>query len=75
MAEKRDSISKTYKSSVFSGIVDFVQGVRNEYSKIIFPSGETLKKETIATLVVSVIIGVLIFLLDTGFKELLGLVL
>lgn len=61
--------------SFFTGIVDFFRSVQSEYRKIIFPSMETLKKETIATIAVSIIIGAVIFLLDTGFKELLGLVL
>lgn len=61
--------------SLFKRIADFFRSVQTEYKKIIFPSMETLRKETIATITVSILIGALIFLLDTGFKELLGLVL
>ena len=56
-------------------ITSFVNGVKAEYSKIIFPNQEDLKKETIATIVVSVLIGLLIFGLDTVLKALLGLIL
>lgn len=53
----------------------FAEGVKTEFSKIIFPNQEDLKKETIATIVVSVLIGLLIFLLDTVLKTLLGFIL
>ncbi|MDO4488452.1 MAG: preprotein translocase subunit SecE [Eubacteriales bacterium] len=56
-------------------VVDFFKGVKSEYSKIVFPNMETLKKDTTATIVISVIIGLLIFLLDMGMKYLLGLIL
>ena len=56
-------------------IADFFKGVKAEYSKIVFPNAETLKKDTTAVIVISVIIGVLIFLLDMGLKYLLGLFL
>ena len=56
-------------------ITEFFKGVKAEYSKIVFPNAETLKKDTTAVIVISVIIGVLIFLLDMGLKYLLGLFL
>lgn len=65
----------TEKVSVFTKIGNFFKGVKTEYSKIVFPNGETLGKQTTAVIVISVIIGVLIFLLDLGMKYLLGLVL
>lgn len=71
MAE-RGKTKKGARPNLFMRIADFLRSVRSEYNKIIFPSRETLKRETIATIVVSIIIGLLIFLLDTGFKELLG---
>ena len=58
-----------------SKIVDFFKGVKSEYSKIVFPNMDTLKKDTTATIVISVIIGLMIFLLDMGMKYLLGLIL
>ena len=58
-----------------SKIAEFFKGVKAEYSKIVFPNAETLRKDTIAVIVISIIIGVLIFLLDMGLKYLLGLFL
>lgn len=75
MASGTNTSGKGVRLSLPRRIIDFLRGVRSEYSKIVFPSREILKRETIATIVVSVIIAFLIFLLDTGFKELLGLVL
>ncbi len=70
MAEKT-----TEKASVFQKIASFFEGVRTEYAKIIFPNGETLRKQTVAVLLVSVVIGVLIFVIDLILKYLLGLIL
>ena len=69
MAEKAEKVS------VFKKIGDFFRGVKTEYSKIVFPNMETLKKNTTAVIVISVIIGALIFVLDLVMKYLLGLVL
>lgn len=63
------------KLSLFGKIGGFFDGVKAEYSKIIFPDRETLKKQTIAVLIVSVFIGALIFVLDFVMKYLLGFVL
>jgi len=59
----------------FDKIKSFFGGVKGEYSKIIFPNQETLRKQTIATVVISVVIAVLIFLIDLAMKYLLGFVL
>ena len=65
----------TEKVSVFKKIGNFFKGVKSEYSKIVFPNRESLGKQTTAVIVISVIIGVLIFALDLGMKYLLDLVL
>ena len=71
-AKKADAAENT---SLFTKVRDFFSGVKAEYSKIIFPNTEDLKKQTIATLIVSVVIGVLIFVIDLVFKSLLGFIL
>ena len=65
----------TEKVSVFKKIGNFFKGVKSEYSKIVFPNRESLGKQTTAVIIISVIIGVLIFALDLGMKYLLDLVL
>lgn len=63
------------KLSFGEKIANFFGGVKAEYSKIIFPNQETLKKQTIIVVVVTVFIGTLIFVLDFIMKYLLGFVL
>ena len=67
--------SKEAKPSLIESAQGFFAGVKAEYSKIIFPNQETLKRETIATITVSFIIGLLIFVLDTILKTILGFIL
>lgn len=53
----------------------FFKGVQNEFRKIIWPNKDTLTKETIAVIVISVILGLIIALLDWVFQLGLGLVI
>lgn len=41
------------------------RGLKSEFNKIIFPSNEKLIKDSISVFIVSLIIGVLIFALDS----------
>jgi preprotein translocase subunit SecE len=75
MAGEAKNAAAAENTSLITKVKDFFSGVKSEYSKIIFPNQEDLKKQTIATLVVSVVIGVLIFLIDFVFKTLLGFIL
>ncbi|MDO4961896.1 MAG: preprotein translocase subunit SecE [Eubacteriales bacterium] len=63
------------KASLFGRIKEFFMGVKLEFSKIVFPNQEDLKKQTIAVLVSSVFISVLILIIDTILKYLLGFIL
>ena len=63
------------KLSLAARISHFFDGVKAEYSKIIFPDQDTLKKQGVAVVVVSLFIGALIFALDFIMKYLLGFVL
>ena len=53
----------------------FFKGVSNEFKKIVWPSKEKLAKETLAVIVVSVILGVIIALLDWLFQLGLGAII
>ncbi|MEY8337774.1 preprotein translocase subunit SecE [Lachnospiraceae bacterium 62-35] len=46
----------------------FFQGLRSEYRKIVWPSQETLKKQTIAVMISSVVLGLIIAVLDFIIK-------
>ena len=47
---------------------DFIKGLKAEFKKIIWPDKKTLTKQTIATVVVSVLLGVTIAVLDLIIK-------
>lgn len=66
------SDGKTKKSNWFSS---FFKGVATEYKKIVFPTKDAVAKETAATIIVSVLIGLLIALLDLVIKSGLGFIL
>ena len=63
------------KLSLIEKITGFFRGVKTEYSKIVFPNQETVRKQTIAVIISSLILGALIFVLDLIFKYLLGFIL
>ena len=58
-----------------SGLGSFVSGLEAEFKKIVFPTRPTVIKQSIATIAISVLIGILITGLDIAMKWGLGLVL
>ncbi len=69
MSEEKSKLSFGQK------VKRFFRGVRAEYSKIIFPNRETLRKQTIAVIVVAVFLAALIAAMDFVFTYLMGLIL
>ena len=47
---------------------NYWKGLKAEYKKIVWPNRETVTKQTIVVLVVSLLLGVLIGVLDMIFK-------
>lgn len=47
---------------------DFIKGLKAEFKKIIWPDKETLTKETVAVVLTSIVLGVVIALLDLIIK-------
>ena len=58
MGESKDNAQKT----------PFFKGVKNEFKKIIWPDKTTLRKETVAVVTVSIILGIIISICDTIIK-------
>ena len=54
-----------------SGIGAFFKGVRTEFGKIIWPSRETMVKQLLAVVCVTVIVGLLIVAIDFGAQNLI----
>ncbi|RGY99291.1 preprotein translocase subunit SecE [Clostridium sp. AM58-1XD] len=46
----------------------FIEGLRSEYKKIVWPDQDTLKKQTVAVLISSVALGLIIAILDFIIK-------
>ncbi|MDO5755873.1 MAG: preprotein translocase subunit SecE [Tissierellia bacterium] len=51
----------------------FIKGVRSEWKKIIWPSKEDVLKNLLLVIVISLVLGVFIFALDSFFQFLLSL--
>ena len=54
---------------------NFFQGVKTEFKKIVWPDTNTVTKQTIAVLVVSIALGLIIAILDLIIKLGLGFIL
>lgn len=55
--------------------MDFIKGLKAEFSKIIWPDKDTLTKETVVVVVSTVILGIVIAALDLIIKFGLNIVL
>ncbi|MBR5712204.1 MAG: preprotein translocase subunit SecE [Lachnospiraceae bacterium] len=51
------------------------KGLKAEWKKIIWPSRNTLVKESVAVVIITVILGLLIKIVDFGVDKLLGFIL
>ena len=67
VAEKKAK-AKDKKNSFFAG-------VKNEFKKIIWPTRKDSLKQSVAVIVVAVVLGVLISMIDTAIKFGLGFLL
>lgn len=58
--------TKNEKVSFGDKVKNWFSGLKSEFGKITWESREDVTKETIAVIVISVIVGLLIALIDTG---------
>ncbi len=56
------------KKGLFGGIKNFFDGLKTEFSKIIWPDKETLKKESAAAVFYTALLACIIALLDFVFQ-------
>ena len=63
-SQKPAKAKKKSKPSVKDRVAAFWKGVKAEFRKIIWPSKETLKNQTIVVLVVSVVLSIFIRFFD-----------
>ena len=46
----------------------FLKGLKSEFKKIIWPSKESMAKQSVAVVISTIVLGIIIALLDTAFK-------
>lgn len=56
-------------------ISDFLNGIKAEFKKIVWPSKDDIVKQTIAVISSSIVLGIIISILDFIFKILLNFVI
>ena len=67
-----DKANKTNENVAKTG---FSQEVKSEFKKIIWPSKESLTKESVAVIVTTIVLGGVVALLDLGIQYLINGVL
>ena len=60
--------------NVKSTKTSYWKGLKSEFKKIIWPARHDVVKQTALIIVVTIILGIIIKLLDTGIQALLGLI-
>lgn len=68
MSDIEKKTDKSAKPASKSAKKSFFQGLKHEFKQIKWPDRESLVKESAAVLIVSVILGIIISLVDFGFK-------
>ena len=76
MAAKDDKNRKSDKKSDKPGLIErikkFFKSLKAEFKKIVWPNRAQLVKQTIAVLLISLLLGAFIWLIDLGAKSLIG---
>lgn len=67
-----DKANTTTESAVKAG---FTREVKSEFKKIIWPSKESLTKESVAVIVTTIVLGGVVALLDLGIQYLINSIL
>ena len=71
--KNRKSDKKSDKPGFFEKIKKFFKNLKSEFKKIVWPNRSQLIKQTIAVLLISLLLGAFIWLIDLGAKSLIGL--
>ncbi|WP_322179728.1 preprotein translocase subunit SecE [Neglectibacter caecimuris] len=73
--EKKNDKKPNAVVRFFKRIVKFFRDCKGELKKIVWPTPRAVFKSTVVVLITMVVLGLFVFLLDTGFMNLLGLVM
>jgi len=61
-------MGETVKTTETTPKKSWFKGLKAEFNKIVWPDKESLAKQSVAVIVISVILGVVISVLDLGIK-------
>jgi preprotein translocase subunit SecE len=70
---RKSDKKKSDKPGFFEKIKKFFKNLKSEFKKIVWPNRSQLVKQTIAVLLISLLLGAFIWLIDLGAKSLIGL--
>ena len=70
---RKSDKKKSDKPGFFEKIKKFFKNLKSEFKKIVWPNRSQLVKQTIAVLLISLLLGAFIWLVDLGAKSLVGL--
>ncbi len=73
--KKSEKSEKSKKPGIFRRIGKYLRDTKSEFKKIIWPTFPSVVRNTLVTLAVCVILGLLVFAVDTGLGGLIELVL
>lgn len=73
MQEKEKSAGKTAKAK--ESKKSWFQGLKAEFNKIVWTDRETLMKQSVVVIVITVILGVIVSVMDAGILECINLLI
>ncbi len=65
--------TKSKKPSLWKRFVKYMRDTKSEFKKIVWPSLPSVVRNTLVTLAVCLVLGLLISLVDAGLSALIGL--
>ena len=66
MSDSQNTAASNGSNTAESGFQTFWKGLKSEFRKIIWPTRDTLIKQSAAVIIVSVIVGAIIAIIDRG---------
>ena len=69
---RKSDKKKSDKPGLFERMKKFFKNLKSEFKKIVWPNRSQLVKQTIAVLLISLLLGAFIWLIDFGAKSLIG---
>ena len=74
-SDKKENKKENVFVRFFKNTGKFLRDVKNEFKKIVWPTPKSVFKNTGVVLVTIIVVGLVIFGLDTAFMNLLGLIM